>query len=65
MRDSNDENVKSRGAGMTRRFGTSGAPDLPKPLSRKGYVVWFHDHGEYLGLAWNASAEEIERAPVG
>ncbi|WP_150609649.1 hypothetical protein [Pandoraea cepalis] len=64
MRDSNDENVKSRGARMARRFGTSETLDMPKPLSRKGYVVWFHDHCEYLGLAWNESAQEIERAHV-
>jgi len=39
-------------------------PDVPKSLSRKGYVVWFHEHGEYLGLAWNESAAAIERAHV-
>ncbi|VVE06286.1 hypothetical protein [Pandoraea anhela] len=37
---------------------------VPKSLAREGYVVWFHDHGKYLGLAWNEDAAEIEKAHV-
>ncbi|AJP56676.1 hypothetical protein UC34_06090 [Pandoraea vervacti] len=38
--------------------------NVPKSLARQGYVVWFHDHGKYLGLAWNEAASEIEKAHV-
>lgn len=64
MSDPKDDNVKSPAASTKKRFEASDAPDVPKSLSRRGYVVWFHDHGEYLGFAWNESAEEIERAHV-
>ncbi|WP_174555912.1 hypothetical protein [Pandoraea sputorum] len=37
---------------------------VPKSLARQGYVVWFYEHGEYLGLAWNETASEIEKAHV-
>ncbi|WP_174971329.1 hypothetical protein [Pandoraea morbifera] len=37
---------------------------LPRALAREGFVVWFHDHGQYLGLAWNDAVSEIEKAHV-
>lgn len=64
MSNSKDDDMASRAASMTKRLGTNPAPNVPTSLSRRGYVVWFHDHGEYLGLAWNESAAEIERAHV-
>ncbi|VVE88155.1 hypothetical protein [Pandoraea bronchicola] len=64
MSDSKGVNLGSRGAGATKQREAGQTPNMPKSLSSKGYVVWFYDHGEYLGLAWNESAAEIERAHV-
>ncbi|ODP35227.1 hypothetical protein [Pandoraea sp. ISTKB] len=57
------KHVKHNGTGKKRRE-EAPMPKLPKSLAREGYVVWFHDHGKYLGLAWNDTAAEIEKAHV-
>ncbi|VVE68130.1 hypothetical protein PAN31117_02854 [Pandoraea anapnoica] len=37
---------------------------LPPSFPRKGYVIWFHAHGRYLGYAWDEEEREIHRAHV-
>ncbi|VVE53355.1 hypothetical protein [Pandoraea commovens] len=39
-------------------------PTLPQSFPRKGYVIWFHAHGRYLGYAWDEEEREIQRAHV-
>lgn len=64
MSDSNDDIVKPRDTVTKKRRTVDKTRKVPTSLARRGYVVWFHEHGEYLGLAWNESAAEIERAHV-
>lgn len=55
--------VKSSGIDKKRRK-EERTPAIPRSLAREGYVVWFHDHEKYLGLTWNETVAEIEKAHV-
>ncbi|AIM44004.1 hypothetical protein PPN31119_02272 [Pandoraea pnomenusa] len=56
----------ARYLGANRKVAPAAVPTLklPRALAREGFVVWFHDHGQYLGLAWNDAVSEIEKAHV-
>lgn len=64
MSKSKEEGKKSQAVPSKKRRKAGRGLKVPHMLSRKGYVIWFHDHGKYLGLAWNDTSEEIERAHV-
>lgn len=64
MSKSKEEGTKLQAALAKKHYKAGDELKVPNALSRKGYVVWFQDHGKYLGLAWNETSEEIERAHV-
>lgn len=37
---------------------------VPESLAREGYVIWFLNHGKFLGYAWVEAEQEIRRAHV-
>jgi len=69
MIDAKDDDTQStkptKLSPTTRRRTKKAKPHaVPESLAREGYVIWFLNHGKYLGYAWIESEQEIRRAHV-
>lgn len=68
MQKTNKQRIQPQTSADAAGSGTCGGkglpPTLPPVLPRRGYVVWFYAHDEFLGYAWNEEEREIRRARV-
>ncbi|WP_087688698.1 MULTISPECIES: hypothetical protein [unclassified Pandoraea] len=66
MSDAKDDDTQppKRKRGKGKRAGAAKPHPVPQALPREGYVVWFLNHGKFLGYAWSEPEQEIRRAHV-